>query len=122
MAPACPAPKREATARCAERCAIDSPHSETNYDHWKPPGVTDDRRHPAERALERLGPEAAGAWRGLETVLSDTHCNHTAGERPVLNQHTVYTALMQPSATNAADALKVVLRSTPRNDSCVQGP
>ena len=71
---------------------------ETNYDHWKPPNAHDNRRAVATRLLDRLGPDGAGSVSGLEGVLSERWCNVSNGERPVLNSHTVYTAIMDPSA------------------------
>ena len=82
---------------------------ETNYDHWASPGHGDDRRHPAERALEAMT-RAQVSPAGVMQVLSDQTCNATRGERNVLNADTVYTAVMQPGQ----QGLQVVLRTTPR--------
>jgi len=59
-----------------------------------------------------------------QAVLSDEHCNRTAGERPVLNAHTVYTALMNPHATGGEgdEALRAILRDPTRDGLCSEGP
>lgn len=72
---------------------------ETNYDRWAQPDADDNRRAVAERSLAAAGGAAASlSAGGLWSVLSQTHCNASAGERPTLNSETVYTALMQPGA------------------------
>ena len=57
----------------------------------------DDRRDAAERHLadEKAAGDisAASLWR----VLTNSHYNKNAGERPVLNSHTVYMATMEPA-------------------------
>lgn len=58
---------------------------ETNYDHWKSPPPSDDRRHPAEKALTKLTQEKL-APQSLFKVIS---------VHPVLNNRTVYTTIMQ---------------------------
>lgn len=91
---------------------------ETNYDHDRPVPASahDDRRAVATRALARAGQHAAASIDGLLGLLSDNaHCNSTAGERPVLNSATVYTAVMS-AATR--DSLRVVLRDPPAVDRC----
>lgn len=57
---------------------------ETNYDHWTTPPPSDDRRDPANKAMNETGQEnISGA--ALFKVLSI---------HPVLNKKTVYTAVM----------------------------
>lgn len=58
---------------------------ETNYDHWTTPPPSDDRRHPAIRALNKVSQKKVSA----ETMFS------VMSERPVLNNKTVYTTIMQ---------------------------
>lgn len=58
---------------------------ETNYDHWTTPPPSDDRRHPAEKALQKLT-QAKLAPDSLFGVMSI---------HPVLNNKTVYTTIMQ---------------------------
>ena len=91
---------------------------ETNYDHDKPPAARDDRRDVSTRALARHGQPVTGsaALADVLDVLSDNgHCNRTRGERPVLNAHTVYTAVV--SAAHR-ESLQVVLRSPAAVDNC----
>ncbi|XP_065188773.1 N-acylethanolamine-hydrolyzing acid amidase-like [Sycon ciliatum] len=57
---------------------------ETNYDHWKPPPKTDDRRDPAEKILNAAGRSQVG-YALLQKVLNTP---------PILNSHTTYTVLM----------------------------
>ena len=70
---------------------------ETNYDGWVDPDHGDDRRDAAERHL--AAEKAAGdiSADSLWRVLTNSHCKKSAGERPVLNSHTVFTATMDPS-------------------------
>lgn len=58
---------------------------ETNYDNWKPPPVTDDRRALANRCMRNMTQKNVG-FAGLFDVLSS---------KPVLNAATTYTTLMQ---------------------------
>lgn len=58
---------------------------ETNYDHWTTPPPSDDRRHPAEKALTKVTQQKLTA-ETLFNVLS---------VHPVLNNRTVYTTIMQ---------------------------
>jgi len=58
---------------------------ETNYDHWTTPPPSDDRRHPAEKALTKLTQERLTP-QSLFKVMS---------VHPVLNNGTVYTTIMQ---------------------------
>lgn len=58
---------------------------ETNYDHWTTPPPSDDRRHPAIKALTKITQEKIDA----ETLFS------VMSEHPVLNNKTVYTSIMQ---------------------------
>ncbi|XP_065884500.1 acid ceramidase-like [Dysidea avara] len=58
---------------------------ETNYDHWKPAPVIDDRRTPGINCMNHMGQQEL-SLAGLFNVLST---------RPVLNKLTTYTALMQ---------------------------
>jgi len=60
---------------------------ETNYDHWLPPFVLDDRRTPANKCMREMTQQNTG-FAGLFDVLSS---------KPVLNKLTTYTALMQVS-------------------------
>ena len=60
---------------------------ETNYDHWLPVPSNDDRRDPANKMMTAIGPDAVGP-ETLFTMLSTA---------PVLNDNTVYTAIMCPS-------------------------
>jgi hypothetical protein len=78
---------------------------ETNYDHWVSPAHGDDRRHPAERALGEIGPSQIDPTT-LMSVLSDTRCNTTEGQRSVLNSDTVYTSVMQPSSGKATTVMR----------------
>ncbi|CAB4015127.1 Hypothetical predicted protein, partial [Paramuricea clavata] len=57
---------------------------ETNYDHWKPPPSSDDRRHPAIKAMNQMGQKNVGV-KGLFQVMST---------KPVLNNSTVFTSIM----------------------------
>ena len=57
---------------------------ETNYDHWKPPPASDNRRDPAIKAMNAMTRNGIGRD-GLYFVLSTP---------PVLNNNTVYTVLM----------------------------
>jgi len=88
---------------------------ETNYDHWKAPGAHDRRRDVANHALASVGRETAGTANGLLTVLSDRECNATAGQRPVLNADTAYTAIMVPQT----NTFRVVTRFDVLKDHCV---
>lgn len=91
---------------------------ETNYDHWGPTSVHDDRRAAGERAVERLGREDVATPRGILSVLSDRRCNNSAGERAVLNSHTAYSAVMVPAARDAATSIQVLLREPARSEVC----
>lgn len=89
---------------------------ETNYDHSKPTSPTDDRRAVAQRAFARAGRARAASVDGLVAILSDNaHCNTTAGERPVLNSHTVYTAAFSAAVPGS---LQVIVRDPPSVDAC----
>ncbi|XP_038614712.1 N-acylethanolamine-hydrolyzing acid amidase [Tachyglossus aculeatus] len=57
---------------------------ETNYDHWKPPPHSDDRRTPAIKALNATGQEHI-SLNTLFQVLSVV---------PVMNNYTIYTTVM----------------------------
>lgn len=57
---------------------------ETNYDHWKNPPHTDNRRGPAIRAMRAVGQNKIST-KTLLSVMSTT---------PVLNHHTIYTVVM----------------------------
>nr|XP_054753339.1 N-acylethanolamine-hydrolyzing acid amidase-like [Lytechinus pictus] len=57
---------------------------ETNYDHWVPPPKSDDRRDPGNKAMNAVGEKSINnntMWNVLST-------------QPVLNEDTIYTALM----------------------------
>eukprot|EP00466_Bigelowiella_natans_P005901 jgi/Bigna1/78958/fgenesh1_pg.58_\ len=56
---------------------------ETNYDHWNPVPVSDDRRTPAVKGMEAIGREGVGV-EGLLEVLQ---------QWPVYNHHTDYTGV-----------------------------
>lgn len=60
---------------------------ETNYDHWNPPPNDDNRRTPAVNAMNSVGQDNIN-FNSLFDVLSTV---------PVLNNNTVYTALMSAS-------------------------
>ncbi|KAH9491918.1 Acid ceramidase [Bulinus truncatus] len=60
---------------------------QTNYDHWNPPPIIDDRRTPAHKCMNQMGQKNVG-FPGLFNVLST---------QPVLNKGTTYTALMKVS-------------------------
>lgn len=70
--------------------------------------------------MKRLGRDAGASAGGLEAVLSDRKCNSSAGERPILNHMTVYSAIMSPSPGDdlPEGGLKVILRDPIRSDSC----
>ncbi|XP_007495753.1 N-acylethanolamine-hydrolyzing acid amidase [Monodelphis domestica] len=57
---------------------------ETNYDHWKPPPIWDDRRTPAIKALNSTGQENIN----LDTLFK------VLSVFPVLNNLTIYTTVM----------------------------
>ncbi|KAL8206641.1 UNVERIFIED_CONTAM: hypothetical protein K2H54_016728 [Gekko kuhli] len=57
---------------------------ETNYDHWRPPPPSDDRRTPAMKALNATGQEHINL-ESLYDILSI---------HPIMNQDTVYTTIM----------------------------
>ena len=61
---------------------------QTNYDHWQPPPSYDDRRDPAERAMNSTGQEA----------LDKDTMYQVLSTPPVLNDGTLFTAIM--SAAN----------------------
>ncbi|KAL9983019.1 hypothetical protein ACROYT_G005140 [Oculina patagonica] len=58
---------------------------ETNYDHWTTPPPSDDRRHPAEKALTKL----------TQGKLTPQSLFKVMSIHPVLNNKTVYTTIMQ---------------------------
>ena len=60
---------------------------ETNYDHWKPPPKSDDRRDPANRAMNETGREN----------LNVSSLFHVLSTPPVLNDGTTYTVTMSAS-------------------------
>jgi len=91
---------------------------ETNYDHDKPTDAHDDRRAVATRAFARLGQQKGASINGLLSVLTDSgHCNKTAGERPVHNSHTVYTAAFAAASPGAN--VTVILHDPLTVDGCV---
>ncbi|XP_028929122.1 N-acylethanolamine-hydrolyzing acid amidase [Ornithorhynchus anatinus] len=61
---------------------------ETNYDHWKPPPRSDDRRTPAIKALNATGQEHI-SLNTLFQVLSVV---------PVMNNYTIYTTVMSAAS------------------------
>ena len=90
---------------------------ETNYDSWTRPPFGDDRRAPARRHLEAIGPDAIDVA-GLYAVLGSTTCDASQGERPVLNEETVYSAAFDPGATTEGGALSAVLRFPYASGNC----
>lgn len=60
---------------------------ETNYDHWKPPLVIDNRRDPAMKCLNQTGQKGI-SFATIYDVLST---------KPVLNKLTTYTTMMSIS-------------------------
>lgn len=57
---------------------------ETNYDHWKPPPASDDRRNPAIKAMNGMG----------RANVSVTNLFNVLSTPPVLNDRTIYTVAM----------------------------
>ncbi|XP_001634775.2 N-acylethanolamine-hydrolyzing acid amidase [Nematostella vectensis] len=67
---------------------------ETNYDHWTSPPPSDDRRDPAIKALTSIGQENINATTLFQVL----------NQHPVLNSHTIFTAIMEannPGLLNA---------------------
>ncbi|XP_074647024.1 N-acylethanolamine-hydrolyzing acid amidase-like [Tubulanus polymorphus] len=64
---------------------------ETNYDHWKPPPLYDDRRTPGNRAMNAIGQKGINGTSMLQ-VLSTA---------PILNPLTTFTAIMSAVDPNA---------------------
>ncbi|XP_018410318.1 PREDICTED: acid ceramidase [Nanorana parkeri] len=60
---------------------------ETNYDHWKPPLVIDNRRDPAMKCMKTKGQKS----------ISFTTIYDVLSTKPVLNKLTTYTAMMSIS-------------------------
>lgn len=80
---------------------------ETNYDHYGPPGAHDDRRHPLRRAMDATGQADINSTT-LWKVLSIRDVNVSAGERAPLNEHTIYSTVMQASCP---ETFKTVVRA-----------
>eukprot|EP00927_Polykrikos_kofoidii_P012038 TRINITY_DN15166_c0_g1_i1.p1 TRINITY_DN15166_c0_g1~~TRINITY_DN15166_c0_g1_i1.p1 ORF type:complete len:420 (+),score=57.96 TRINITY_DN15166_c0_g1_i1:135-1262(+) len=83
---------------------------QTNYDRSVQPPFGDDRRHVAQRSLSTRGRAAfsESPLFSLEAVLSNRRIVYGAGERPTLNSHTVYTAIMR---VKLPGFIKVIVRS-----------
>ncbi|XP_074662649.1 N-acylethanolamine-hydrolyzing acid amidase-like isoform X2 [Tubulanus polymorphus] len=64
---------------------------ETNYDHWKPPPASDDRRTPGNKAMNAAGAKGFDGS-SMFKVLSTP---------PVLNNETTFTAIMSAVDPNA---------------------
>ena len=62
-------------------------HVETNYDHWVAPPQHDDRRDPANKAMNAIG-QAGITPAGILSVIAMP---------PVLNDGTIYSAIMVPA-------------------------
>ena len=60
---------------------------ETNYDHWKPPPASDDRRDPAVDGMKKIGQDG----------LNDQTLFDVLSTPPVLNDETIYTTIMSAS-------------------------
>ncbi len=60
---------------------------QTNYDHWQPVPVADDRQHPGEASMESMG-QANLRQDTLMTVMETW---------PVFNHHTDFTGIFNPS-------------------------
>ena len=90
---------------------------ETNYDAWTDPPFGDDRRAPLTRHLEAIGAGAVDVA-GLYAALGSTACDAARGERPVLNEETVYSAAFVPGATAPDAALSAVLRYPYASGNC----
>ncbi|XP_074662208.1 N-acylethanolamine-hydrolyzing acid amidase-like [Tubulanus polymorphus] len=71
---------------------------ETNYDHWKPPPLYDDRRTPGNKAMNDIGQKGFNGTSMLQ-VLSTA---------PILNPLTTFTAIM--SAVDPIEYYTVVLQ------------
>ena len=60
---------------------------ETNYDHWKQPPASDDRRDPAINGMKKIG----------QAGLNDQTLFNVLSTPPVLNDGTIYTTIMSAS-------------------------
>ena len=58
---------------------------QTNYDHWLPMPIWDNRRKPAEKALSKVGADA---------ILPSSISSNVLSLDPILNQLTVYSTIM----------------------------
>ena len=76
---------------------------ETNYDHWKPPPATDNRRDPAIRTLNSIG---------RSNITADT-LFRVLSTPPVLNTATSYTTVMSSGSLSYYEA---VIRYPPLPD------
>lgn len=61
---------------------------QTNYDHWQPVPAADDRRTPGRAMIDALGRANGTRLPSLLAVLTTP---------PVFNDHTDYTALLDPT-------------------------
>jgi len=82
---------------------------ETNWDLDGPTGKHDNRRFPAERYMDARGPVGFDAAAMLGAV-TDKDYNVSRGERPVLNNGTVYSAVMEAAHP---ERLRVVVHKGP---------
>merc|ERR1712146_455574 len=78
---------------------------ETNYDINKSPGVHDNRRSVAERFLSIHGPSDFTTDTMWDAVTEQAF-NASRGERPIFNNHTVYSAVFM---AKHPEQLKVVV-------------
>merc|ERR1712083_903770 len=67
---------------------------QTNYDHWKQPPKSDDRRDNGIRSMEAVGPDKLSLDE-LWGVMSDT--GKGSGTRGVYNSATIHTELIIPA-------------------------
>ena len=94
-----------------------SPASPQDHDKpvWNP---TDDRRAVATRLLNAAGQGGAASVDGLLEILQDNgDCNTTAGERPVMNSHTLYSWAVSAAAP---DGMVAVLHDPAPVDNCTK--
>lgn len=73
---------------------------ETNYDHWTTPPPDDDRRDPGNAAMNKVG----------QTAITPTTLYEVLSVQPVLNNITVYTAIMSASKP---ELLYAIIRDLP---------
>ena len=68
---------------------------ETNYDHWGAVAPKDNRREVAIRAMNDTGGPTTFSVNDMWRVMSDREADTSKGERPVYNNITVFTVVMQ---------------------------